>query len=388
MDDRSFGLILKIMKTSFVLLLLLASSMLLWQCKPSSNSINQPSPMPTNSEVIPVDINQEGFELLDRLQGQWIGQNRVLAWDWPWFAFDYRAVSESHVFGIFEGGSMGNLLTSFFVTDYKGKRTIMARNGGLLNGIYRTSYFVLDSVNYSGDGDYYRLVDAIGGSNVMFMELRFKGQSLEFDAFTSRLGERTPPSQHMAFRGQLNDSNLAQTAAALYGFPTKNPAFDFSNGFDGQWLYTPPGLNQAVSATFMDQDSVRTVYDMANTSGDPVRIQDHSNMAALNVNLSPDADRANHPSLLFLSKAPLVDAQGQVDWDAFDSVLLFPQISAGQESFEFTYLFQGTYYLTGFSDRDNNGSPSPGDKAGISQLINLNPGAKPSISLNPMTHGI
>ncbi|UTW61772.1 hypothetical protein KFE98_17435 [bacterium SCSIO 12741] len=81
------------------------------------------------SPVIPVDINKKGFELIEKMQGHWIGTNKVMAWDWDWFALDYRAVSNSHVFGIFEGGNMGNLFTSFFVTDFKNTRTIMARNG-------------------------------------------------------------------------------------------------------------------------------------------------------------------------------------------------------------------------------------------------------------------
>ena len=49
-------------------------------------------------------------------------------------------------YGIFEGGTIGNLFTSFFVADFKGRRMLMARNDDILNGIYRTSYFVLDQV--------------------------------------------------------------------------------------------------------------------------------------------------------------------------------------------------------------------------------------------------
>ena len=121
-----------------------------------NETIDPESTGPT--EVNPVDINENvnGFNLLERMQGQWVGTNRVIADDFDFFAWDYRANSPSQVHGIFEGGSLGNLLTSFFVTDFKNKRTIMARNGGLLNGIYRTSYFVLDSVRSDNNGNYYR----------------------------------------------------------------------------------------------------------------------------------------------------------------------------------------------------------------------------------------
>ena len=150
-----------------------------------------------STDVVPVDVNTDGFELLEKMQGHWVGQNTVIADEYPWFAFDYRAISPSQVHGIFEGGTMGNLLTSFFVADYKNTRTIMARNGGVLNGIYRTSYFVLDSVSHSSNGDFYRLIDANNGRAIMWMELRFKTDSLYFNAYTSKLGEFLPSPAHV-----------------------------------------------------------------------------------------------------------------------------------------------------------------------------------------------
>ncbi|MCP4437867.1 MAG: hypothetical protein GY810_02905 [Aureispira sp.] len=141
----------------------------------------EPTTLPT--KVTPIDINSKGFDLLEKLQGHWVGYNRVMTTDFDWFAFDYRAISESHIHGIFEGGTMGNLFTSFFVADFKGTKTIMARNGGLLNGIYRTSYFVLDQVTQNTDwGNSYRLGDAVGGQNTMYMELRFINDSLYFNS--------------------------------------------------------------------------------------------------------------------------------------------------------------------------------------------------------------
>ena len=136
----------------------------------------------TPPEIVPVDINKRGFEMLEYMQGHWVGSMNLMGTDFDWMAFDYRPIAPSHIHGIFEGRSMGNLFTSFFVAKYKGKRTIMARNGGILNGIYRTSYFVLDQVKYGRQYGYYRLVDAYGGQGIMWMELTFYGNSLEFTA--------------------------------------------------------------------------------------------------------------------------------------------------------------------------------------------------------------
>ena len=123
---------------------------------------------------------------------------------YDWFSFDYRAIAPSHIHGIYEGGTMGNLFTSFFVTEYKGKRTIMARNGGVLNDIYRTSYFVLDSVKYSGGDSYYRLVDAYGGDQIMYMELTFSGDDLSFNSYTSQFGMKSKPVKTHAIQSEKN----------------------------------------------------------------------------------------------------------------------------------------------------------------------------------------
>ncbi|MEM0926747.1 MAG: c-type cytochrome domain-containing protein, partial [Planctomycetota bacterium] len=87
-------------------------------------------------EIEPIDISVRGFELLELMQGHWVGSMNLMGQNFDWWAFDYRPISKSHIHGIFEGGTIGNLFTSFFVTEWKGKRTIVARNGGVLNGIY------------------------------------------------------------------------------------------------------------------------------------------------------------------------------------------------------------------------------------------------------------
>ena len=187
----------------------------LWACDDELRNLVNVTAQPEeeeptySTEVNPVDITIDGFDFLENMQGHWVGFNRVIADDYEWFGFDYRPISPSHIHGIFEGGSGGNLLTSFFITDFKNTHTIMARNGGLLNGIYRTSYFVMDSVGYYSDGSkYYRLVDAKGGAATMFMELRFKQDSLYFNSYTSRLGLATVPTRHMTFKAARQNPEI------------------------------------------------------------------------------------------------------------------------------------------------------------------------------------
>lgn len=367
------------MKRLIIFGLALSVALAFNSCK--ENTITpQPTPTPTPSEVIPLNINNDGFDFLEKMQGQWVGSNRVIATDYPWFTFDYRAISPSHVHGIYEGGTSGNLLTSFFVTDFKNTRTIMARNGGLLNGIYRTSYFVMDSVRTNTDGSkYYRLVDAKGGTDVMYMELRFISDSLYFNSYTSRLGLLTA-SRHMTFKAKKRNLDLAQTAAAAVGFPQNVVAKDFSNGFVEGNFYLNAGDSVAKSASFVNQGA-GDVYTLGLGSGDPYTLIDYPYVANLTVNITRNALIDSVPTLLYLSKTPLTDQFGYMNTN-FDDVLLFPYLIGTQDEFTFTYLHPGTYYVTIVADKNGDMAPSTGDVTHAPQMITITPQGNQQITIN------
>ena len=345
----------------------------------------------TPSEVVinPIDINQKGFDFMEKIQGQWVGINRVIADDYDWFAFDYRAISPSHVHGIFEGGTMGNLMTSFFVTDFKDTRTIMARNGGLLNGIYRISYFVLDSTNTDNTGSYYRFVDAYGGRGIMSFELKFNNDSLYFNAYTSRLGNTVPPKRHMTFKGVKNLMHLAQTAAASVGYPQNTPAWDFSEGLKEEDLYLEQGASKPKTGSFISQASgVNDVFSLGQIALDPFRIEDHPYLGYLNVVLNKNNSIQDKPTFIYLSTLPLTDSQGYLKWndtEAFNSVLKFPEVISDANEFLFTYLHPGNYYVNVIADANQDGFISPGDITSISQPVTISPEAQEQITISNIT---
>ncbi|SEE59540.1 hypothetical protein SAMN04487765_3302 [Tenacibaculum sp. MAR_2010_89] len=335
-----------------------------------------PNPDPL-TEVIPTNINTDGFDFLEKMQGHWVGSNRVIADDYPWFGWDYRAISKSHIHGIHEGGSLGNLFTSFFVTNYKGTRTIMARNGGLLSGIYRTSYFVLDKVeNRNTEGKYYRFVDAIGSKNIMYFELRFKNDSLYFNSYTSNLGNRIP-SRHMTFKGKKMHIELAQTAANATNFPQNiiDTGLDFKNGFKPENLYVEQGGESAKSATFLAQQTNNNVYELAPQSGDPYQITNHPRLGTLTVNLTRNSQISETDLLVYLSRDPLTNANGYLttNMNAYNTLLHFPSLENKENDFLFTYLHPGEYYLTVIADKNDDGSPNQGDILSISKKVTILP---------------
>ncbi len=337
------------------------------------------SQVPTNptAEVNPVDITNDGFDFMEKMQGHWVGTNKVIADEYDWFGWDYRAISPSHIHGIHEGGTLGNLFTSFFVTNYKGQRTIMARNGGLLNGIYRTSYFVMDKVeNRNSEGKYYRLVDAVGGDAIMYMELRFKNDSLYFNSYTSNLGNRLP-TRHMTFKGKKMHFELAQEAANATNYPqnTIDTRLDFKDGFNTEYLYVDQGEDAPKSATFLASQTSNDVYELAPQSEDPYIISDHPRLGTLTVNINRNNTISNDNLLVYLSKDPLTDSDGYFTQtsEAYDTLLHFPSLENNEDTFLFTYLHPGTYYLTVIADKNNDGGPSEGDIVSVSKEIIIAP---------------
>ena len=334
------------------------------------------------SEVNPVDINTIGFSFMENMKGHWVGENQVMAWNWDWFSFDYRPISESHIFGMYEGGTMGNLLTSFFISDFKNTRTIMARNGGVLSGIYRTSYFVLDSVRINGNEEYFRFVDAYGGSATMFIELQFKADSLNFNAYTSRLGEQAMPIRHMTFKAVKQSTTLADAAATAFNYPQNSVAWDFSTGFDTNWLYIPPSLSAPKSASFLYQSSSNDVYAMAPLSGDPFTIQDHPNIGLLDINIVRNPTIQNDNLFLYLSEQPLTDGNGILQFQNFSSIFSLTDLTNAETNFRYTYVHPGTYYVNIIADRNGDGAPGAGDYCHANQQITINPNGTHQITID------
>ncbi|MEM1294041.1 MAG: c-type cytochrome domain-containing protein [Verrucomicrobiota bacterium] len=339
----------------------------------------------TPPEIIPIDIAREGFELLENLQGHWVGEMNLMGTKYDWMAFDYRPIAPSHVHGIFEAGTIGNLFTSFFVTEFKGKRTIMARNGGILNGIYRTSYFVLDKVKISRGRSYYRLVDAYGGDWIMYMELTFTGKKMEFNAYTSRFG-LTKPKRHMAFKAERKRPELASSAAKAVGFPRNVIDFEFPNPMPKPtWGSEYP----LTSASYIWEETNKPLIELGNLARDPRRVDQMPYLSQLTVSIRRNQVTQGKKLHVYLSQKALTDEQGRfitrgryIRLDLLDTLLSFPELSGKANEFTFTYLHPGDYYLTVVADMDGDGYPSPGDISHPVTRVSVAPESRKTVVVN------
>lgn len=338
-------------------------------------------------DLQPVDLRDEGFDLLERLQGHWVGSMNLMGRKYDWMTFDYRAIAPSHVHGIFEGGTVGNLFTSFFVTDFKGRPTIMARNGGLLNGIYRTSYFVLTDVKRGWRTTGYELVDAHGGKDVMSMKLEFAGDDLTFTAYTSRMGLRAP-TRHMRFVGERTQPQLAQQAATAVGFPQQVSDFPMPDPLPRPtWTEDYP----MTSASYVCETPEEPVGldELGRMALDPRRIDQMPHLSQLKISLHRSRVARGQPVQLYLSTAAITDEDGNLhlsygypDEERFNSIVLFPRLHGGADHFTFTYLHPGEYYLTVFTDADEDGVPNSSDAVHPSFKVAVAPEAL--IELEPL----
>mgnify|MGYP000191580367 CR=1 FL=1 len=333
-----------------------------------------------------IDVSKEGFNFFNLMQGHWVGDINLMGEKIPWFAFDYRPISEAHIHGIFEGGTMGNLFTSFFIADYKGTKTIMARNGGILNGIYRTSYFVLDKVELSDNENYFRLVDAYGGQDIMWMELRFTKDKLSFKSYTSRFGLTGKAKKHMEFKGEKMHVELSNETAKALNYPQNKIQKDFSKG-----MPTPnwgEEYTTITSASYLYQDSINDLVKLGELAQDPFPINDIPYLASLKVDIEQNKLINMHGLLIYLSKEPLTDEEGKIRLEygyikeaVFNTVLSSPAIIANESSFTFNYLHPSNYYITVVADVNKDGYISKGDITSASRAIKVDPKSNSTVAV-------
>lgn len=289
-----------------------------------------------------------GFDLLNDVSGHWVGSNETAYGFFEWFTFDFRPISGSHTHSIYEGGTNENIITSFFVAEFGGSKQIMARNGGWLGNQYRATYFVLDRAETTSNGKYYRLVDAVGGVNRSYMELRFEQDTFYFDAYKDNGGSLDEAVHHMGFKGVNYNPDFAETVSTLFDFPTNNVEVNLTDAFN----------------SLIDNDSALFLEE----SLDPFPKTDHGHLSDLSINIQRSNQIPNSRLLLYVSSEPIIDADLNVDLIAVDrKVVRTISIAPEEEQYILTYLHPDNYYITMFEDRDGNFFPSAGDYTSISK---------------------
>lgn len=305
----------------------------------------------------------KGYQLLSNLTGHWVGENQTAFGNYDWFAFDFRPISASHLHSIYEGGTNQNIITSVFIADFEGKKQIMARNGGWLGNQYRATYFVLDMAEENAQSKYYRLVDAVGKEDRAYMEFRFENGTLYFDAYKDNSGTLDEPIHHMGFEGTNYNPSFSQSSVALFDFPQEVSEVDLENKF--------VDLVDPDSALFLEE------------SKDPFTKSEHGHLSDLTININRASSISDMKLLLYISKEPIINNNGQVDFDNLDKkVVRTIDVRSDEMSYTTTYLHPDNYFITAFSDIDGNFYPSQGDFGNVSKEIQVTPESELSMEID------
>lgn len=317
-------------------------------------------------DEFPQDNSILGYDILNDLNGHWVGTNQTPFGYFEWFAFDFRPISSSHTHSIYEGATNQNIITSVFVAEYEGRHQIMARNGGWLGNQYRATYFLLDKAENREDSKYYRLVDAIGGENRAYLEFRFVNDSIYIDAYKDDGGTLDKPIHHMGFAGVNRNPSYSNDSKELFKYPKPIAEVDLNGKFKD--------LVDNDSALFLDEIT------------DPFPKSKHGHLSDLSIDISRNSQSEDHRLLLYFSMGAIVDNNGIVDLSNLDdTVIRTISIESTEQNYLATYLHPDDYYLTIFSDFDNNNIPSPGDYSSVSKLKTINVEASETVEINLTT---
>ena len=284
----------------------------------------------------------KGYELMNDLNGHWVGNNQTSFGFFEWFAFDFRPISPSHCHSIYEGATNQNIINSVFIADYNGEQKIFARNGGWLGTQYRATYFILDIVETDQNEKYYRLVDAVGGEDRAFIEFRFKQDSLLFDAYKDNSGSLDKPFLHMSFKGSNRNPSYSEMAVEHFNYPMRISEVNFENAFSD--------LIDTDSALFLEEEN------------DPFPKTQHGYLSDINIDILRNSQTENESLLLYISKQELVTDSGIPNYQNIENTVIRTiDINIEETNYLATYLHPDEYYFTIFLDIDNNGFPSSGD---------------------------
>jgi len=100
----------------------------------------------------------------------------------------------------------------------------------------------------------------------------------------------------------------------------------------------------------------------------------HGHLSDLTININRGANVQDEKLLFYLSTEPIVDENGNVDFDHLDKKTVRTiDIQPTENLYLTTYLHPGNYYITMFSDKDNNAFPSSGDIVNVSKAISVTP---------------
>jgi hypothetical protein len=175
-----------------------------------------------------------GFGILNDFTGIWDGpvSSTTPLGGYPDWIVDFRPISPAQLSGKSELDTVNDIFMGFFIAKNKTKYVMAFRNGGGFAGQQRVSYASCDSSYDNGLERYYRFVDFKAGMSRLFVEFRFRNDSVYMQTFTNKYNSLSSPTLHMQWIAKRVDTSSVVAAKQHFGFPKKQEVKDFSSTFD------------------------------------------------------------------------------------------------------------------------------------------------------------
>ncbi len=302
-----------------------------------SNTTDKPKNTTDTTQTV------EGISLLSKITGIWNGPvtSTTALGSYTEWILDFRPISSSQISAKSELDSLDDILMSFFIVDYNGEQKLAYRNGGSFAGYHRIAYAVLDSTDETVDQSYYRFSDFVKGKTRDYVEVIFRNDSMILSAYTNKYNTLTTAELHMRWTATLMDTTSSQAALTNFStYPTQTSAKDFSNSFANK--------TEAI------------YYDL---SDDPYADSEQPYLGSTTVNIkfSNSLTYANGDKIyLVITTQPLFSGYiynaANLKYRSRYVILTYPS-----NSFTFTQMHPGKYYIYPSYDNNNDGAISSGD---------------------------
>lgn len=311
------------------------------QCKKDKPDDTEDPPVVTGPYA---DLsNTFGFGLLGKIKGIWNGPvtSSTPLGGYPEWIVDFRPVSENQISAKNELDSLNDIHMSFFIAKYNNEYRVCFRNGGSFAGQTRVSYFLADSVSENSSQSFYRFKEIIIGKQRAFTDVIFRNDSLLIKSYTNQYNTLSTAVLHMSWQAKLQDTTSCAAAVAAFDFPKKTLTRDFSSTFTGQ---------------------TEAIY-YSTTGGDPYSENQQPYLGRTTVNYTYAGSytpNAAKKTFLLITTQPLISGMS-VNTANMKYRSRYVILSGTDQSYTFTYMHPGTYYLYALYDDDANGTFSSGD---------------------------
>jgi hypothetical protein len=241
---------------------------------------------------------------------------------------------------------------SIFIVKHDGILKVALRTEGVFQQKGCVTYEVIDKVDESTG--YYRFSDFQAGIQRAYTEFRFKKDSFEMKVYTNKFNTVSPLELHSTWKARSGSRDAANLAAEDLNFPRAMMIKDFTHAF--------LDMSESIYFTF---------------ERDPYPSASQPYVGTITVDITIDESlqvNPDHELFLLLTTESLFDGLNYIK-DNLKYISKYVYLPPGTETYTFTHVHPGTYYLYSYNDVNGDKRHLKDDymSSNLENVINLKP---------------